>query len=241
MIKNFAIDLKDYKIRNIIKDKQLWTVYLVENQRTKINYVAKMSKSSIDDKEKENFFISQIENYSLIKNPAILPLFGYSKLNFNLKPYPTLIFNYFPNGSLRSIFEKGKQSNIPAEWTTTTKYIILLGISLGMKYLHSKELIHLNLNPDNILLDDHFYPRINNFCLTKNPNKQMSEIQKRSAIERTLYSAPEIFSSGRFNKTVDVYSFSLIAYQLITNEKPPIIYSVISNDDVSELLRRCSS
>ena len=43
------------------------------------------------------------------------------------------------------------------------KYIILLGIAIGMKYLHSLGIIHRDLKPGNILLDEELNPRICDF------------------------------------------------------------------------------
>ena len=240
MIGNFAIDLKDYRILNLIVDKRLWSVYLVENIQTKIRYVAKVSKTPVDNKTKEKSFFTDIENFSLVKNPAVLGLTGFSKLSFNLKPYPTIITDFVQNGSLKNFFEREKQTTPPAEWTDTTRYLILLGISLGMKYLHSKGFIHQSLDPENILLDEHYYPRISDYSLSKEPKRKLTDTQK-SALDSTIYTAPEIKRGRSFNNTVDAFSFSLIAYQLITKENPPIDYSRVSNDDMVELLKRCNS
>ena len=48
---------------------------------------------------------------------------------------------------------------------TTQKFIIILGIALGIRYLHSMKIAHHDISPNNILLDSHFYPTINDFIL----------------------------------------------------------------------------
>lgn len=65
-----------------------------------------------------------------------------------------------PNGSLREILDKSRHLLAPHEWTDTKKYINLLGIALGMKYLHSQNVVQRDLKPSNILLDENFYPHI---------------------------------------------------------------------------------
>lgn len=74
------------------------------------------------------------------------------------KKNPTIILDYMKNGSLDKYFLKPKN-----EQPNQKKYIILLGISLGMKYLHSLGVIHRDLKPANILLDDNLYPQICDF------------------------------------------------------------------------------
>lgn len=76
--------------------------------------------------------------------------------------HPTIITEYLPNESLRDTLKKERSSTAPPGWTCASRYIVLLGIALGMKYLHSKSIVHRDLKPDNILLDEH-YPRLSVF------------------------------------------------------------------------------
>ena len=41
--------------------------------------------------------------------------------------------------------------------------IIIYRTAVGMKYLHDKGIIHRDMKPTNILLDDHYHPYINDF------------------------------------------------------------------------------
>ena len=46
-------------------------------------------------------------------------------------------------------------------------YKIIKGICLGLQYLHERHIIHLDLKPDNILLDDDMMPKIADFGLSR--------------------------------------------------------------------------
>lgn len=123
-------------------------------------------------------------------------------------------------GSLRSLLDLEYKSQSPIEWTSTMKYINLLGIAIGMEYLHSLKIVHRDLNPDNILLDENFYPHICHFGLSKMLNENLSQKVIESEAGTPAYMAPEIIKREDFTFKIDVYSFSIIAYELITGSCP---------------------
>ena len=100
----------------------------------------------------------------------------------------------------------------------TLKYIIIYGIAAGMSYLHANDVIHRDLKPANIYLDS-FYPKISGFNISKEIND--NKIQPNETIKGTpAYIAPEIYLYKGYSKASDVYSFSLIVFELLTGTKP---------------------
>jgi serine/threonine protein kinase len=58
------------------------------------------------------------------------------------------------------------------EWNT--RYKIIKGICSGLKYLHERDIIHRDLNPDNILIDATMTPKIADFGLSRLLGEQKS-------------------------------------------------------------------
>lgn len=232
MFDSQSINLNDFKIIKNIDDGQFGAVYLVESQDTHKKYAAKVIKHECNTENDQNSFSNDINFYLKIKNPAILNILGYSLKDFDQKPFPTLIADYAENGSLKKVFDDSHNSNFPNNLTNTNKYIILLGITLGMKYLHSLGIMHRNLKPCHILLDENYYPLITDFLYSNTSDEQLTKIILES--NSPSYIAPEVFLGNPYTYKSDIYSFSLIAYELVTGKKPYLDFKNI--DDLKEAI-----
>lgn len=144
-----------------------------------------------------------------INHPSFLKFVGYSPISFKSKPKPTMIFENPSNGKLKDFLQDEKNISF---FDKTKELIILYGIASGMAYLHSHDIIHCNLSPDCIFLDDFFYPKISGFEYAHDLAKQ-SKIKESSLKEQTYYNAPEVISKLEYSKSSDVYSFSLIFFR----------------------------
>lgn len=60
-----------------------------------------------------------------------------------------------------------QKGQAPKDWDDTKKLINIYGIALSMKYLHHHKILHRNLKPENILLDENLYPKLAIFGLSK--------------------------------------------------------------------------
>ncbi|XVE78832.1 hypothetical protein DITRI_Ditri14bG0009800 [Diplodiscus trichospermus] len=121
-----------------------------------------------------------------------------------------LVYEYLSNGSLASyLFGNSRPS-----WSQRTQ--IALGIAGGLLYLHeecSTQIIHCDIKPQNILLDEHYNARISDFGLAK--LLLLNQSHTNTAIRGTKgYVAPEWFRNTPITVKVDVYSFGVLLLEL---------------------------
>ncbi|KAJ6767358.1 G-TYPE LECTIN S-RECEPTOR-LIKE SERINE/THREONINE-PROTEIN KINASE SD2-5 [Salix purpurea] len=126
-----------------------------------------------------------------------------------------LVFEYLSNGSLDNwVFMNVQRSFL--DWKTRKK--IIVDIAKGLAYLHEdcrQTIIHLDVKPQNILLDSNFHAKISDFGLSKLIDRDMSQVQI-SMRGTPGYLAPEWRQPlGRITVKVDIYSFGIVLLEIV--------------------------
>ena len=99
----------------------------------------------------------------------------------------------------------------------TKKSIIMMRVALGLAHLHAARIIHRDLKSSNILLDEDDNPRVCDFGLVG----FLKEGTHTGFVGTTQWMAPELLRSSPFyNEKVDVYSFAVMMWELLTNQQP---------------------
>lgn len=203
-------------------------VVLVENINDHQLYAAKIINTTSNDFDghSQMLFLRESEILHKLDHPSIVKFYGINFQSFSDQSIlsPTIITEYLPNGSLKQLLDKEKNSLADSDWNPTKKYICLLGIADAMRYLHKHSILHRDLKPENILIDENYYPRVCDFGFSK----CFSEVLTRSVqlsmtgnIGTPLYMAPELMNDeNHFSPSIDVYSFALIACEIVTGEEP---------------------
>lgn len=186
------------------------TIYKAKIKATE-QYVA-MKKPSVPNND--YLYKSLINEFKLmckLSHPALQKLVGlYEDKNDATKT--ALVTPFCENGSLHDVIQ-----NDPPQFNLTAKTSILYGISKAMEYLHKNSVAHRDLKPQNVLIDSNFRPKIADFGVSRQFDpKTMMKTEAGTAI----YMAPEILDGGKYDESVDVYSFGLILYEMFAGHHP---------------------
>ncbi|XP_038981803.1 G-type lectin S-receptor-like serine/threonine-protein kinase At2g19130 [Phoenix dactylifera] len=128
-----------------------------------------------------------------------------------------LVYEYMSGGSLDSLLFQNKSTVL--DWKT--RYQIILGIARGLAYLHEKCrecIIHCDIKPDNILLDKDFCAKVADFGMAKLIGRDFSRVL--TTMRGTVgYLAPEWISGLPITSKVDVYSFGMMLFELVSGKR----------------------
>ena len=120
-------------------------------------------------------FINEVASISRTSHVNIVSLLGFCFEGSKR----ALIYEFMPNGSLEKFIYKRSPSQDEQRLEWQTLYKIALGIARGLEYLHrgcNTRIVHFDIKPHNILLDENFCPKISDFGLAKTCHREVSII-----------------------------------------------------------------
>ncbi|RZC29576.1 putative LRR receptor-like serine/threonine-protein kinase isoform B [Glycine soja] len=161
-------------------------------------------------------FVNEIGLISALQHPCLVKLYGCCMEEDQL----LLIYEYMENNSLaHALFAKNDDSEkcqLRLDWQT--RHRICVGIAKGLAYLHEEsklKIVHRDIKANNVLLDKDLNPKISDFGLAKLNDGDKTHLSTRIA-GTYGYIAPEYAMHGYLTDKADVYSFGIVALEIVS-------------------------
>ncbi|KAK2399539.1 rust resistance kinase Lr10 [Trifolium repens] len=163
-------------------------------------------------------FLNEVGTMGRIHHVNIVRLIGFCADGFKR----ALIYEFLPNGSLQKFINSPENKKNFLGWKKLHE--IALGIARGIEYLHQgcdQRILHFDIKPQNVLLDQNFIPKISDFGLAKLCSRDQSMVSMTTARGTLGYIAPEVFSRnfGNVSYKSYVYSYGMMLLETIGGRK----------------------
>ncbi|KAF2073209.1 hypothetical protein CYY_005491 [Polysphondylium violaceum] len=159
-----------------------------------------------------NEFKKEVCLMTKLRNPHLLLFMGACTTPGDL----CIVTELMPKGSVHSLLRVKDDS--PDFITFQRAILIARDTALGMNWLHlsNPPILHLDLKPANLLVDNNWVVKVADFGLSKIKIGSSTTGQAGSP----LYMAPEMLLNKEYDEKCDVFSFGILLWELLTKQEP---------------------
>jgi len=126
-----------------------------------------------------------------------------------------LVLEYIPGKDLRGVFSANRKLSVE----TARRFV--LQIAEGLDYLHRRDVIHLDIKPENVMVTPDDELKIIDFGLAR--IKDATDLLAEDFMEpqgTPFYIAPEQLLGCRDDMRSDIYSLGMVFYEMLTGQLP---------------------
>nr|DAD43237.1 TPA_asm: hypothetical protein HUJ06_001467 [Nelumbo nucifera] len=161
----------------------------------------------------EKEFITEVNTIGSMHHMNLVRLCGFCSEG----QHRLLVYEFMKNGSLDKWIFPNSYSKRDRLLDWQTRFHIAIATAQGIAYFHEQcrnRIIHCDIKPENILLDENFCPKVSDFGLAKLMGREHSHVVTMVRGTRG-YLAPEWVSNRPITVKADVYSYGMLLLEII--------------------------
>jgi len=168
-----------------------------------------LSANLTSDPEALGRFKREVDIIAELEHPYILPLYDFGQVDDN----PYIVMRYMGRGSLYELLRERKLSQ-------PELLRVLRQVAEALDYAHARDVIHRDLKPGNVLLDESGNACLADFGLAKTMAGSRDLTTTGSILGTPAYMSPEQARGDRLDARSDIYSFAILVYEALSGQLP---------------------
>lgn len=204
-------------------------VYLARDPHLEREVAIKTLHFTRPDPEQNKVLLAEARTVSQMRHPNIVPIFEAGEEDGDLY----LVFELVPGKNLGEYLrESGALSPVRA-------ISVMQPVLDAIAHAHALGVIHRDLKPTNILINEDGFPRVMDFGIAARVEQAapggLEDDQSERLMGTPAYMAPEYVLRQEIGERTDVFAAGLIFYELLTGQR------AIQGNDLFALLHRITS
>lgn len=201
-----------YRVIRCVGQGGFSTVFLVEDTMVHEEVILKILNSQVAlDSNMIKRFIHELRYARKVTHENVIRIYDFTPLG----PSYAISMEYFPGHSLDKEFQDGKALNIKRGLK------IIWDVCRGVSAAHQVNVVHRDLKPPNILINDQGMVKIVDFGVAAVTSDMSTRLTRVGTIIGTpTYMAPEQVRSRDIDARTDIYSLGVIMYEIFTGRPP---------------------
>ena len=156
-----------------------------------------------------NRFRREAKLLAQLQHPNILPVFDYGEAD----GHPYIVMPFVPSGTLAALI--GNQS-LPL----TKARRITSQIGEALAYAHARGMVHRDVKPSNVLVDESGNCLLTDFGLARMVESSSKLTSSGTVLGTPAYMSPEQGMGSDVDHRTDIYSLGVILYEMVTGRVP---------------------
>lgn len=208
-----ALILERYRVIGHLGSGAMGEVYKAHDSADERTVALKLlSASQMINAESLARFRSEFELMKRLAHPNIIAAFDLHEMEDGRL---IMALEYVEGRTLSAVIH---QSEAPLE--VKERLNTLLDIARGLEHAHQQGLIHRDLKPDNVLISSEGTAKILDFGVARHTEQDLGLTLAGAMIGTQRYMSPEQFRGEKVDQRTDIFSFGLVAYELLSGVVP---------------------
>ena len=206
---DLLVDIDQFELGSKVGYRYCVTLQAATDKRTGTPVIMEKISTPKNDPVTQQLLMREIM-FLRERHPLIVELVGFGITARGPNPKFFLVLKPAPYLTLHDALTREAQGTAIDGWDATSKSKCVFGIAAAMCVVHSRNVVHSNLTPEAVQLDEHLEPVLGGFDFReRDPCATM-------ALGNVLFEAPEVRSNNVYESEADVFAFAVVLYRFFT-------------------------